>query len=98
MKLFGFVLALVVATAAAASARTMILDDVKALSGISEATISPDGSTIAFILSKPDYKADRSTRTLMLYDLRDSSTRPLTSARRGVTSPAWSPDGRRLAF
>ncbi len=98
MKFFGLVLALVVATAASASARTMVLDDMKSLSGLSEPTLSPDGSVIAFILSQPDYKADRSTRTMMLYDLRDASTRPLTSARRGVASPAWSPDGRRLAF
>ena len=98
MKFFALVLTLAVATAASASARTMVLDDIKSLSGLSEPAISPDGNTIAFILSVPDYKADRSTRTLMLYDLRDSSTRPLTSARRGVASLAWSPDGKRLAF
>ena len=98
MKHFILVLALVVATVTSASARTMVLDDMKSLSGLSEPTLSPDGSTIAFILSVPDYKADRSTRTLMLYSLSDSSTRPLTAARRGVASPAWSPDGKRLAF
>jgi dipeptidyl aminopeptidase/acylaminoacyl peptidase len=98
MKFFGLVLALAIAAGASASARTMVLENVKLLSGVSEATISPDGTAIAFIHSVSDYKADRSVRTLMLYDLGDSSTRALTSARRGVTSPAWSPDGRRLAF
>ena len=98
MKFLTLVLALAIAAGASASARTMVLDDMKLLSGVSDPTISPDGSVIAFTLSKPDYKADRSVRTLMLYDLHDGSARPLTSARRGVASPAWSPDGRRLAF
>jgi len=99
MKLLAaLILALTVATAASASARTMVLDDMKLLSGVSDATISPDGNAIAFIHSVPDYKADRSARTLMLYDLRDGSTRPLTFNRSRVASPAWSPDGRRLAF
>ncbi|HEX5273681.1 MAG TPA: S9 family peptidase [Candidatus Rubrimentiphilum sp.] len=98
MKYSALILALVAATATAASARTMVLDDMKSLSGLSEPAISPDGSVIAFILSVPDYKTDRSIRTLMLYNLSDSGTRPLTAGRRGVASPAWSPDGKRLAF
>ncbi len=98
MKHFALILALIVATAASASARTMVLDDMKSLSGLSEPALSPDGSVIAFILSVPDYKTDRSMRTLMLYNLGDNSTRPLTAGRRGVASPAWSPDGKRLAF
>lgn len=98
MKFLGLLFALTLTATAAASARVMVLDDMKSLTGLSEPAISPDGSAIAFIVSKPDYKADRSTRTLMLYDLRDRSTRALTAARRGVASPSWSPDGKSLAF
>ncbi|HEV2261571.1 MAG TPA: S9 family peptidase [Candidatus Rubrimentiphilum sp.] len=79
-------------------ARTMVLDDIKSLVGVSDATISPDGSQIAFIVSRPDYKADRSHRSLMLYNLSDGTTRTLTYDRSRIGNPAWSPDGRRLAF
>ena len=82
----------------AAAARTMQLDDLKSLTGVSDATISPDGTQIAYILSKPDYKTDKTERTLMLYDLRANAERALSFERKGVASPAWSPDGTRIAF
>jgi len=81
-----------------AASRTMQLEDLKSLIGVSDATISPDGSRIAYIVSKADYKSDKNERTLMLYELRDNTERALTFERKGVASPAWSPDGARLAF
>jgi dipeptidyl aminopeptidase/acylaminoacyl peptidase len=99
MKIIASIaLALSLLAAAPLQARTIQLDDLKSITGISDATIAPDGSEIAFIVSKPDYKADRSDRTLMLYDLRSNTQRALTYDRRGVASPAWSPDGTHLAF
>lgn len=83
---------------AAAPARTMVLDDLKSLVGISDAAISPDGKEIAFILSRPNYSSDRFDRTLMLYDVGTGTQRALTYRRTGVASPAWSDDGGRLAF
>lgn len=78
--------------------RTMQLDDLKDITGISDATISPDGTQVAYVVSKPNFKTDKHDRTLMLYDVSTHSERALTFERKGVASPAWSPDGTRLAF
>jgi dipeptidyl aminopeptidase/acylaminoacyl peptidase len=97
-KLFCLTLALCVLTFAAVQARTMQLDDLKALVGVSDATISPDGTQIAFIVSRPNYKTDKNERTLMLYDLHSNAQRALTFERKGLASPAWSTDSTRLGF
>ena len=98
MKLAAIALTLACAATAPAAARNMQLDDLKSIVGVSDATIAPNGAEIVYIVSKPDYKTDRSERTLMLYDIASHSERALTFERKGVASPAWSPDGMRLAF
>jgi dipeptidyl aminopeptidase/acylaminoacyl peptidase len=90
--------ALTLCTYAAGVARTMQLDDLKRLTGVSDAAISPQANQIAYIVSRPNYKTDKNDRTLMLYDLTSGTQRALSFERSGIASPAWSPDGTRLAF
>jgi dipeptidyl aminopeptidase/acylaminoacyl peptidase len=97
-RIIGLTLALACGAAAPAAARVMQIDDLKSIAGVSDATISPNGTEIAFIVSRPNYKADRNDRTLMLYDVASHAQRALTFERKGVASPAWSPDGTRIAF
>lgn len=81
-----------------ANARTISLDDFPKISDVGDVAISPDGKEIAFIVATADMKGDRYKPTLELYDVGSKTTRALTNDRKGLSSPAWAPDGGRLAF
>ncbi|HLJ73102.1 MAG TPA: hypothetical protein VKU62_00855, partial [Thermoanaerobaculia bacterium] len=65
---------------------------------INDPQISPDGKTIACIVSHANVKDDRWDEELTLVDVGGGAMRPITYERRGVASPRWSPDGSQLAF
>lgn len=63
--------------------------------------LSPDGGTLAYVTSQatvvPGF-GSTITQQLWLASLRDGSPRQLAVGSAGETRPAWSPDGRRIAF
>jgi dipeptidyl aminopeptidase/acylaminoacyl peptidase len=79
-------------------ARAIQLDDLLKIASVSDPQISPDGKSIAFVLSRPNLDQDRSDRELLVIDIPSGVPRALTHDRRGVGSPRWSPEGDRLGF
>jgi dipeptidyl aminopeptidase/acylaminoacyl peptidase len=94
----SLLLAACIAAAPASAPRTFALDDIPKIAAVSNVAISPDGKQIAFVLSRQNLKTDKNDATLELYDVATNMTRPLTFERKGLASPAWSPDGTKLAF
>ena len=74
------------------------LEDLRRLARLSDPQISPDGTRIAVIVSRPNWETDKSDQELDLVDARSGALRPLTFKRMGLGSPRWSPGGKRLAF
>lgn len=72
--------------------------DVFELEHVSEPTISPDGSKVAFIRNYRDVMTDRTLGNLWVVNFDGSALRPLSSGLHNDSSPAWSPDGSRLAY
>src|SRR6266576_2915260 len=74
------------------------LDDVLRSVTVSDPQLSPDGKSIACIVSRPDAKEDKFDSELLLVDVASGKQRALTFERPHVNSPRWSPGGDRLAF
>jgi dipeptidyl aminopeptidase/acylaminoacyl peptidase len=70
-------------------------DDLAAFSTLSDAILHPDGTRIAFVVSRMDFEADRYDRRIWLWD--GTECQPFTHGP-ADTRPRWSSDGASLVF
>ncbi len=74
------------------------LDQMISLRRASAPAVSPDGRLVAYAVRDTDWVGNAFVTQVWLADSRDGTTRQLTSGPKSSTAPAWSPEGRRLAF
>ena len=67
------------------------------ITSVSEPSLSPDGSRLAFVRSQVDKETMENLAQIMVMALPDGEAAPFTSGPRD-SRPAFSPDGRTLAF
>jgi Tol biopolymer transport system component len=83
---------------AEAQLRQFELADVQKIVNVSNPAISPDGKSIAIVVTRVNWGEDRHDSQLVLVNIATGTQRQLTNTRKGLSSPQWSPTGDRLAF
>lgn len=78
--------------------RPLSFDDLISMGRISDPQISPDGRTIAFVVTYHSKSENSTNSNIYLVPLAGGSIRQLTSAKGQNANPKWSPDGRTLFF
>jgi Tol biopolymer transport system component len=91
-------LALAASIAAAAEKKPLTAEEIWTLQRVGSPVISPDGKTAAFTVGVYDMEADRSNSDIWIAPVSGGPARRLTTNKASDSSPAWSPDGRRIAF
>ena len=81
-----------------AAAKPIAFDDFIRIKRVTDLQLSPDGATIAFVVTIMDKAANRGTSDIWLVPSRGGEPRRLTSSPAADMNPRWSPDGRTIAF
>ena len=76
----------------------MVPADLTRIRFVSDAQVSPDGRTVAFVVTELSEERDEYLSQIWLVDTAGGAPRRFTAGPRRDTTPRWSPDGSRLAF
>src|SRR4051812_4427840 len=106
MKKVFTLAALAVASVAALRAQTAptmsrvapTVDQILSLKRAGSPEISPDGRSVAYTVRETNWDDNAYETEIWLADATTGDTRQLTNAKKSSQSPAWSPDGAKLAF
>ena len=78
--------------------RSMTADDLLRIAVVDDPRISPDGRTVAFVVTTTDRAANEYRSAIWTVPTTGGDPVQFTSGERRDTTPRWSPDGARLAF
>lgn len=84
--------------AQAPASKTPTIDQSLEMQSAFNPKISPDGKRVVYEVVKTNWEENAFERTLWIADAASGETHALTTAKKSSTNPAWSPDGKWIAF
>ena len=83
---------------AAAAGRPFRFDELARVKRVGAFDVSPDGKWVVYAVGTPVVDENRTASALWLVPAEGGAPRPLTTGGKRDSDPAFSPDGRRVAF
>lgn len=74
------------------------LDDLARIREVRDPQISPDGQSVAYVVSTIDVKEDKSNSHIWMVSFDGKNDRQISWSQDSESSPRWSPDGKYLSF
>ena len=74
------------------------IEDIQKIRDVRDPRCSPDGKSVAYVVSSIDVKEDKSSAHIWLAGFDGKSDRQVTFGAESESQPRWSPDGKFLAF
>jgi dipeptidyl aminopeptidase/acylaminoacyl peptidase len=78
--------------------RAITFDDLIGFGRVSDPQVSPDGKTVAFVVTTYDKAENTSNSNIFLVQIDGGAVRQLTNAKKTNNTPRWMPDGKSIAF
>ena len=82
----------------AQSKHALTFDDFIGLGRVTDPQVSPDGKTVAFVVTYHNKVENKTNSNIYLVPADGGVVQQLTAAKGGNSSPRWMPDGKSLAF
>jgi Tol biopolymer transport system component len=95
---FVFAVASAAALFAQPAKHPLTLDDIQRMADVRDPQCSPDGKSIAYVVSRIDVKEDKSNSHIWTIGIDGQNDRQVTFSQDSESSPKWSPDGKYLSF